>query len=1104
VPCSVRAQVTPEGLVSLVHTASTGLAAPSHLALDSNEHVRVGWAGGLYPTAENGCAAVGGVCSVRGDTCVCDTTVTTEAVFTNSSKMPTRAEVLAKLHIGSPPPDVFDSGTYAKCTSAPCFAASEVEAFHAASGAFDERTVFKVVVHGEAVYLANLKSTVAIGAFEFRNPPSIMNPLVPTLKDGGGGLRDAELEVEALLDHLVHHPNTAPFLARQLIQRFVTSNPSPRYVEAVAAAFTEGKHGGKSYSGRYADLGAAVAAVLLDAEARSPVLDLDPTHGQYREPLLKVIHFMRALELRTEENMEVDLENLDSRIGMEPYNSQTVFNFFLPDFTPDGPLEVTARYGPETHLLNTPYLLGFLNGVSALVNLGLSSCSGGFGTQARSNKRCGTDSARKDGLLTWAPLSAEPSAIVDELGLLLTAGRLNPATKDVIVRAYEEALGAAGTAGALKVAQELFAASAEFHVSATNGLTPTSRPPRADVGNGEVGDRGYKAIVVLFMFGGCDSYNVLVPHSQCRDAEGSAFDLFAEYTAVRTNLALPKEDLTPISVANGAQPCDTFGVHGSLGVVSELFEAGEAAFVANVGPLVEPVTKAQYLAKPRTVELPPSLFAHNQQQRHTQTVVSDDMNADGVLGRILNSLIGQPNPYRVGAYSVTGNARVLKGLVPPDIIDAEQGIVRLSAYNRLAGYIHNMTKLESSSAFAETYSRALSEMLSRTEVLGELLEDVTLQTPFASSGISRQFEQVAKLIKTRSTVQTEREVFFVSRGGFDNHNELYLAMQNSLGEINEALASFVAEMGPEGQNLWDSVTIVSASDFARTLTSNGAGSDHAWGGNHWVLGGSVKADSRTGHGQMFGAYPSRLSIEGDQILDRGRVIPTTSWEAVWDPIAQWFGVAPADLDTVLPNRANFLPGGLIEVSELFEGMSTSEGHPKLFEGMSSKAASASSATSDGGGGEEGEEGGGGAAMLFVLLLLLLSSLALGAAVLGVKAIAAHRRKSKMAHVTLPASGLVHTVARGLSQRSARSGCGSSREERLALSQRGERTSDELEAADGAAAPPRFERSASKLSSIVKSLERMDSKVLVQLKEAAQEGNGEETVQLKEASEEGSD
>ena len=136
-------------------------------------------------------------------------------------------------------------------------------------------------------------------------------------------------------------------------------------------------------------------------------------------------------------------------------------------------------------------------------------------------------------------------------------------------------------------------------------------------------------------------------------------------------------------------------------------------------------------------------------------------------------------------------------------------------------------------------------------------------------------------MKSRSVSGNEREVFFVARGGFDMHNEVIKAMEARMGEISTALASFVKEM--ESQGLWDNVVVCTSSDFARTLTSNGRGSDHAWGGNGWVVGGSVKG------GQMFGHFPESLAETGAQILTRGRAIPRTPVEAVWNAVAGWFG-----------------------------------------------------------------------------------------------------------------------------------------------------------------------------------------------------------------------
>ena len=174
--------------------------------------------------------------------------------------------------------DSFDGGVYVKCTSAACTAASaQVEVYLKAENGdgFDTSTVFRVLKNGKAAYFMNKVSTVSVGTesnFSFRNPPSFYAAPTATISE-------AEYEMDAYLDHLLYHPNTAPFLSRLLIQRVVTSNPSPRYVRAVVDAFRSGTYDGTTYSNAYGDLEATFHAILLDWEARSPLLDSDPSGG---------------------------------------------------------------------------------------------------------------------------------------------------------------------------------------------------------------------------------------------------------------------------------------------------------------------------------------------------------------------------------------------------------------------------------------------------------------------------------------------------------------------------------------------------------------------------------------------------------------------------------------------------------------------------------------------------------------------------------------------------------------------------------------------------------------------------------------------------------
>ena len=172
---------------------------------------------------------------------------------------------------------------------------------------------------------------------------------------------DAEHETEALLDHLFHHPNVAPFIAHRLIQRFTTSNPSPRYVGSVATAFSSGAHDGVIYSGAYGDLSAAIAALLLDREARSATLDADPTHGLLREPILKVHHLLRSMEFASRDSREIEMPNVEKIIGMEAHKSPSVFNFYNHDYQPSGPVADATLVSPEAGLATSPFLMGFLN-----------------------------------------------------------------------------------------------------------------------------------------------------------------------------------------------------------------------------------------------------------------------------------------------------------------------------------------------------------------------------------------------------------------------------------------------------------------------------------------------------------------------------------------------------------------------------------------------------------------------------------------------------------------------------------------------------------------------------------------------------------------------
>jgi cullin-associated NEDD8-dissociated protein 1 len=952
-----------------------------------------------FPRHDAGCASadasgVHACAPAAGNTCLCSVSVATGAVFTAVTGLPTSvAEVEAALFIGAAPPTAFNESsvqnggagrTYSLCATAECEALKSGQGISVwlastSMGAINADTIFELSpgVHAnkaawsKPIYLLNLGSTVSVGGgFSFRNPPHFM-PLLGETMDGsvtstnsyGVGwpkswgynvARDmAVYEVEALIDHLFNHPNTPPFIAHRLIQRFTSSNPSPRYIKAVADAFRSGVYattgtGGASSSasfgtGRYGDLAATVAAMLLDREARSTTLDADPGHGKLREPLVKVIHLMRAMEYTSAKGREVIFSSMDDRLGMAPFLAPSVFNFYQPDYQPAGFSEI-GLVAPEAQLSTAPLQIGYLNGMSSLIDVGLvgggvtssPACAGAFGPMnSKPRRRCaipdaldGKTEASADGHLRFTPSGggsdgseATVEEVVDELSLLLTDGRLSQHAKTVVAAEYNRTMLETGSAKkALKVAQKLVIASAEFH--ATNrvdgrGERPLKPPPPKSLG------RPFKAIVVVFLPGGIDSHNLLVPHSGCTGVNGDSH-LYDEYVAARTNVALPKNELLTIGNSGGdVQPCATMGMNPEMQFAKQLYDDGDAAWLANIGALVEPVTKAEYEAGVR--RLPPDLFAHNVQQRCMHNLHAQYGAAKGVLGRATTALLEakEGTPLAAQLFSLVGNIKMLEGGNTPTMIGKKTGIARYSDLAALAEPLANLTSQQSTSVFAETYAQSLESTLRTTEATGAMLSEATLDTEAQfdsayenrqgethANAIALQFKQVAKVLKIRQELGFERAAFVTDHGAFDTHTNLRTTVDQGMADFDAALKLFVGELKSMG--LWGNVTIVTVSDFGRTLTSNGLGTDHAWGGNHFVMSGALKG------GKILGKYPDALHADGDLNIGRGRLIPTMAWEGMWQALAQWYGVEEGQMSTLLPNLANFPPDYLISAAQLFD------------------------------------------------------------------------------------------------------------------------------------------------------------------------------------------
>jgi uncharacterized protein (DUF1501 family) len=411
----------------------------------------------------------------------------------------------------------------------------------------------------------------------------------------------------------------------------------------------------------------------------------------------------------------------------------------------------------------------------------------------------------------------------------------------------------------------------------------------------------YKALVCLFLNGGNDANNLIIP-------TGSGY---AAYATARTNLAIPQDRVLPFTpkTSDGR----TWGLHPAVTELHSLFNTGRAALLGNVGTLVYPTTKAQYTA--RSVPLPPQLFSHSDQQVQWQHSVPDKPTSTGWGGRVADLVnafnsdnaismsvsIAGKNTFQVGAqvaqYAInTGGATTLAGSTTnlnPTNLDG----IRFRAQKDIFGQ-------SQPGLFETAFGTASGDAIISADLLNSVLSaSGTLLTPFPNTSVGNQLRMAARLIAASPNLGLRRQIFFVQLGGWDTHaaqltnaDPVTGAHAALLSQVSQAVNAFynaTVELGVANQ-----VTTFTASDFGRTFRSNGDGSDHGWGSHHFVVGGAVKGT------ELYGKLPT-LSINGPDDTGLGRWIPTTSVDEYAATLATWFGVSASDLPIVLPNIGRF-------------------------------------------------------------------------------------------------------------------------------------------------------------------------------------------------------
>jgi len=403
----------------------------------------------------------------------------------------------------------------------------------------------------------------------------------------------------------------------------------------------------------------------------------------------------------------------------------------------------------------------------------------------------------------------------------------------------------------------------------------------------------HKSLVCVFLFGGNDSFNMVVPYEQ---------NAYQQYQNSRRGMALSRESLHPLNNSD-------FAFHNAMPDLKNLYNSNKLGVVANVGALIEPVTKSAYINK--TTPLPAGLFSHSHQQEFWETgaTAKSSIHPPGWGGRMIDLLVNaNTDPTEAALFSLAGNSVWQRGLKSLDfVLNPDSGVTQIDAFSESnwplwkSGRIQAWNKIKQmqSSSFLNQHLRdtIISKETRIKNLVASIAQAQEITTPFSEDELSLQLKMAAKMISIRKALGMKRQIFFIGIGGWDTHSNQLGEHAANLTRVNNALSSFyqsTVDLGVE-----DSVTTFTASEFGRTYSINGDGTDHAWSGHNLIMGGAVKG------GQIHGDMPDFTIGGPDDTDEAGRFIPKYGVDQYGATLAKWMGMTNSDMNDIFPNLSNF-------------------------------------------------------------------------------------------------------------------------------------------------------------------------------------------------------